>query len=77
VELSTEQKRVVGVALPGPDQNSATIYQRWKATTTLKTTKPVVDIFNFNLSYMSEPEYMFLPARIWRGLAAVRDEQNN
>ena len=78
VELSTEQKRVLGVALPGPDQNSATIYQRWKAATaTLKTTKPVVDIFNFNLSYMSNPEYKFLPARIWRGLATVGDEQSS
>jgi hypothetical protein len=77
VELFTEQKRVLGVALPGLDQNSATIYQRWKATTTLKTAKPVVDIFNFNLSYVSDPEYKFLPARIWRELATVGDEQRS
>lgn len=78
VELSTEQKRVLGVALPGPDRNSATIYQRWKeATATLKTTKPVVDIFAFSSSYVSDPEYKFLPARIWRGLATVGGEQSS
>lgn len=72
VELVTEQKRVLGVALPGPDPNSSTIYQRWSAASaTFDNAKSIIDIFNFDSSYVSDPGYKFLPARIWRGQATV------
>lgn len=77
VDLYTEQQRVLGIALPGPDPNSAAIYQRWSAaaTTLNLNAQPIVDIIAFDPSYVSDPGYKFLPARIWRGQVTIGDEQ--
>jgi hypothetical protein len=77
LELVSEQKHVIGVALPGPDPDSSTIYQRWSAAsaTLNENTKPMMDIFDFNASYLSDVEFKFLPAKIWHSLAIINEKK--
>lgn len=79
ISLFTEQQRVLGIALPGPDADSATIYQRWSASAANLNadTEAIVDIIDFDPSYVSDSGYKFLPARIWRGQTTIGDEQSN
>lgn len=76
IDLSTNIKRNLGVVLPGPDSDSETIYQRWSvATTSGKLSyKPKIDIIYFDSTYVSSPDYKFLPARIWRKQVVIGDE---
>ncbi|MBK9209081.1 MAG: hypothetical protein IPL71_12570 [Anaerolineales bacterium] len=68
INLSTDIERKLCVALPGLDIESETIYERWKMVVDSNTIEhnPNIDIIFFDPAYISDSDYKFLPARIWR-----------
>ncbi|MBI3242048.1 MAG: hypothetical protein HYZ49_07130 [Chloroflexi bacterium] len=74
IEIQTSVKRNLGVVLPGPDDESKDIYQRWASAASANIqNKARIDIIKFDRAYISDPEYRFLPAKIWIGQVNIGD----
>lgn len=72
IETMTEVRRLFGVVLPGLDLESKNIYRRWSIVLSDVVQRlRSLDLISFDPSYVLNPEFKHLPARIWAGQVQI------